>query len=268
VLLDRRGQAFMQRYDPHWRDLAPRDVVARAIYWEMLAHDDAYVLLDVASRRPAGWIRERFPSIHAHCLAQGIDLARQPIPVVPAAHYSCGGVLVDDSGRTSIPGLYAIGEVACTGVHGANRLASTSLLEGVVWGCRAAEAIAAAGGAPVERSSIPPWEEPTASFDADPALIQGDLQTIRNLMWHYVGLVRSAHRLNRAVRELTGLRLNIEEFYRRARISDGLVGLRNAVQTALLVTRAAQRNRRSQGCHFREDSVEVPERSPGATIGG
>jgi L-aspartate oxidase len=255
VLLDRRGQAFMERYDPRWCELAPRDVVARAIYWEMLAHDDPYVLLDIASRRPAGWIRERFPFIHAHCLAHGIDVTQQPIPVVPAAHYFCGGVLVDDRGRTSIPGLYAVGEVACTGVHGANRLASTSLLEGVVWGCRAAEAIAAAGETPMEGLPIPPWEEPAASFDADPALIQGDLQTIRNLMWHYVGLVRNAHRLNRAVRELTDLSLNIEEFYRRARLSDGLVGLRNAVQTALLVTRAAQRNRGSRGCHFRDDPV-------------
>lgn len=253
VLIDRRGQSFMERYDPRWKDLAPRDVVARAIYWEMLAHDDPFVLLDIASKRPPAWIRERFPVIHARCLEHGIDMAERPIPVVPAAHYFCGGVLVDDRGRTSIPGLYAVGEVSCSGVHGANRLASTSLLEGLVWGCRAADAIAEEGPEPIADDEVPPWEEPAGSFDADPALIQGDLQTIRNLMWHYVGLVRNAHRMNRAIRELTSLSLNIEDFYRRARLSDGLLGLRNAVQAALLVARAAQRNRVSRGSHYRDD---------------
>jgi len=255
VLLSLRGERFMERHAPEWKELAPRDVVARAIYWEMLANDDTHVLLDVASRHTPEFLRERFPQIHAHCLAHGIDITRQPIPVVPAAHYACGGVLVDTAGQSSIPGLYAVGEVSCTGVHGANRLASTSLLEGLVWGARAAEHIRSRDPqeAPAEEAA-PPWDVSDLRFDADPALVQGDLQTIRNVMWHYVGLVRSEHRLNRAIRELSQLSLSIEDFYRLARLNDGLVGLRNAVQAAFLVARAARRNRTSRGCHFRDDA--------------
>jgi len=234
---------------------SPRDVVARAIYWEMLANDDTHVLLDVASHNAPEFLRERFPHIYAHCLEHGIDITRQPIPVVPAAHYACGGVLVDAHGQSTIPGLYSVGEVSCTGVHGANRLASTSLLEGLVWGARAAEHIRGLGPqqAPAE-DTAPPWDVSDLRFDADPALVQGDLQTIRNVMWHYVGLVRGAHRLNRAIRELSQLSLTIEDFYRLARLNDGLVGLRNAVQAAFLVARAARRNRTSRGCHFRDDA--------------
>jgi L-aspartate oxidase len=255
VLLNLRGEPFMERHAPEWKDLAARDVVARAIYWEMLANDDTHVLLDVASSHPAQFLRERFPAIYAHCLAHGIDITCQPIPVVPAAHYACGGVLVDKEGRSSIPGLYAIGEVSCTGVHGANRLASTSLLEGLVWGARAAARIRSTKSPPSPpEDAAPPWDVSDLRFDADPALVQGDLQTIRNVMWHYVGLVRSEHRLNRAIRELSQLSLSIEDFYRLARLNDGLVGLRNAVTVALLVARAARRNRASRGCHFRDDA--------------
>ncbi len=257
------GDRFMERHDPQWKELAPRDVVARAIYWEMLANDRTHVLLDIASVKPAATIRERFPDIHEHCLRHGLDITRQPIPVVPAAHYFCGGVLVDLWGRSSLPQLYAVGEVACTGVHGANRLASTSLLEGLVWGDRAGRQIkrqgrreAPAGG------EVPAWDVSDLRYDTDPALVQGDMQTIRNLMWHYVGLVRAEYRLNRAIRELSGLWLNIEAFYRRARLSDGLVGLRNAAQSALLVARAAQRNRTSRGCHYREEARRPPAGSP------
>ena len=255
VLINLRGERFMERHAPEWKELAPRDVVARAIYWEMLAHDETHVLLDIASHRAPDFLRERFPQIHAHCLTHGIDVTRQPIPVVPAAHYSCGGVLVDLWGQSSIPGLYAIGEVSCTGVHGANRLASTSLLEGLVWGARAAEHVRGLGAldAPTD-GTVPPWDVSDLRFDADPALVQGDLQTIRNVMWHYVGLVRNEHRLNRAIRELSQLSLSTEDFYRLARLNDGLLGLRNAVQVAFLVARAARRNRASRGCHFREDS--------------
>ncbi len=255
VLLNLRGEPFMERHAPEWKDLAARDVVARAIYWEMLANDDTHVLLDVASCHSPEFLRERFPAIHAHCLAHGIDITRQPIPVVPAAHYACGGVLVDTHGQSSIPGLHAIGEVSCTGVHGANRLASTSLLEGLVWGARAATRIRSLGYAATPAAdAAPPWDVSDLRFDADPALVQGDLQTIRNVMWHYVGLVRSEHRLNRAIRELTQLSLSIEDFYRLARLNDGLVGLRNAATVALLVARAARRNRASRGAHFRDDA--------------
>ncbi|NIM02204.1 MAG: L-aspartate oxidase [Acidobacteria bacterium] len=254
VLLTPDGDRFMERYTPERMELASRDVVSRAIYDQMLLHDYPHVLLDIASRLPADAIRNRFAGIHAHCKEQGLDITRQPIPVVPAAHYFCGGVLVDTSAHSSVRGLYVVGETACTGVHGANRLASTSLLEGLVWGVRAARDIRErpASGRSAE-DEIPAWHDDDLMTEADPALIQGDMQTIRNLMWHYVGLVRSEERLNRATRELVNLRMNIEDFYRRARVTDDLVGLRNSVQTALLVAWAAQRNRASRGCHYRED---------------
>ena len=206
-------------------------------------------------------IRARFPNIYATCLQAGIDITSEPIPVVPAAHYSCGGVLVDEWGRSSIENLYAVGEVSCTGLHGANRLASTSLLEGLVWGNRAG----AAHRRPVEHGShrrasraatiVPPWDESGLVADADPALIQGDMQTIQNIMWHYVGLVRNAERLSRAIRELRHLWNEIETFYRTTKLSDGLIGLRNAVEVALIVAQAARHNRQSRGCHYRSDSV-------------
>jgi L-aspartate oxidase len=184
-----------------------------------------------------------------------VDITAQPIPVIPAAHYFCGGVVVDLWGRTTLPGLYAVGEVSCTGVHGANRLASTSLLEGLVWGARAAEHIRKRKPSrAVSEAEVPAWDVADLRYDADPALIQGDIETIRNLMWRYVGLVRARYRLIRAIRQLNNLWLIIEDFYRRAHLTDGLIGLRNAAQTALLVSRAAMRNRTSRGCHFRDDS--------------
>ena len=164
-------------------------------------------------------------------------------------------------GRSSIDNLYAVGEVSCTGLHGANRLASTSLLEGLVWGSRAAQHIETQLG---QRSpdvpsfdEVPPWDESGLIAEADPALIQGDMQTIQNIMWHYVGLVRSADRLSRAIRELRHLWNEIETFYRTTKLSDGLIGLRNAVEVALIVAQAARHNRQSRGCHYRTDSVSV-----------
>ncbi len=254
VLLTPDGEPFMQRYAPQWRDLAPRDVVARAIYWEMIQHGYPYVLLDIASKRSATFIQERFPHIYTTCKAHGFDISREPIPVVPAAHYFCGGVLVDLDGRTTIEGLYAVGEVACTGVHGANRLASTSLLEGLTWGVRAAQHIRRQGNmAPLTEEAAPPWDDSGLIYDTDPTLVQGDMQIVRNLMWHHVGLVRSEYRLHRAVRDLTALSMTIEDFYRKSRLTDALIGLRNAVQAALLVARAARKNRSSRGAHYRED---------------
>ena len=255
ILLTPQGKPFMVKYAPDWKDLAPRDIVARGIYSEMVDHGYPYVLLDIASHRPAEYIRERFPHIYAHCLKQNIDITHTPIPVVPAAHYFCGGVQVDLTGRTSIPNLYAVGEVSCTGVHGANRLASTSLLEGLVWGVQAAEDIRAQSPvALLNDHDIPEWNDSGLIYEPDPNLIQGDMHSVRNLMWHYVGLVRSEYRLNRAIRDLRQQWLDIEEFYRKTRLSDGLIGLRNSVQTALIVAYAAHRNRDSRGCHYREDS--------------
>ncbi len=255
ILLSPQGKPFMERYAPEWKDLAPRDIVARGIYSEMVDKSYPFVLLDIASHQSPEYIRERFPHIYAYCLQQNIDITRQPIPVVPAAHYFCGGVQVDLEGHTSIPNLYAIGEVSCTGVHGANRLASTSLLEGLVWGVQAAEDIRAQSpGVLLEERDVPEWNDSNLIYEPDPPLIQADMYQVRNLMWHYVGLVRSEYRLNRAIRDLRQLWLDIEEFYRKTRLSDGLIGLRNSVQTALIVAYAAHRNRVSRGCHYREDS--------------
>ncbi len=254
VLLTPDGRAFMQTYSPEWKDLAARDVVSRAIYWEMIENGYSYVLLDLASNRDAEFIKERFPQIYTTCLKQGLDITQQPIPVVPAAHYFCGGILVDLWGQTNLPGLYAVGEVSCTGVHGANRLASTSLLEGLVWGDRAARHIQSQQPASVpDPDSVPIWDLSRLEYDSDPALISGDMQNIRNLMWHYVGLVRSEYRLKRAVRELRHLWLEIEEFYRKTRLTDGLIGLRNAAQCAIIVAQAARRNHISIGAHYRDD---------------
>ncbi len=269
ILLTPDGQPFMAKYAPEWKDLAPRDVVARAIHTEMTEHAYTYVLLDIASHMEAEALRERFPNIYATCLKAGIDITREPIPVVPAAHYFCGGVQVDEWGQTNIANLYAVGEVSCTGLHGANRLASTSLLEGLVWGNRAAENIVGRIGNPPDAwrvgnpphpDDIPAWDESGLTDDRDPALIQGDMQTIQNIMWHYVGLVRSGDRLSRAIRELRHLQNEIETFYRTTKLSDGLIGLRNAVEAALIVAQSAQHNRQSRGCHYRVDSVEVGDR--------
>ncbi|HEY6120655.1 MAG TPA: FAD-binding protein, partial [Pyrinomonadaceae bacterium] len=257
TLLSPDGRPFMAAYAPKWRDLAPRDVVARAIHQEMETHGYSHVLLDIASHLGPDDIRHRFPFIYSECLKVGIDIAREPIPVVPAAHYFCGGVLVDEWGQSSIENLYAVGEISCTGVHGANRLASTSLLEGLVWGSRAARQIEnyLPDAKRARLDNVPPWDESGLTAESDPALIQGDMQTIQNIMWHYVGLVRSADRLSRAIRELRHLWNEIETFYRTTQLSDGLIGLRNSVEAALIVAHAAQHNRQSRGCHYRSDSV-------------
>jgi len=264
VLLDPAGFPFMEKYAPEWKDLAPRDIVARAIHVEMEANGYSHVLLDIASHMSPDALKSRFPHIYEQCKRVGVDITLESIPVVPAAHYSCGGIAVDVWGRGSIGNLYAVGEVACTGLHGANRLASTSLLEGLVWGCRVAQDIEVEllASHPVvpTREDIPAWDESGLITDSDPALIQGDMQTIQNIMWHYVGLIRSADRLTRAIRELRHLQTEIETFYRNTKLSDGLIGLRNAVEAALLVAEAAYHNRQSRGCHFRADAVEAGDR--------
>ncbi len=171
---------------------------------------------------------------------------------------------MDEWGQSSIANLYAVGEVSCTGLHGANRLASTSLLEGLVWGQRAAEQIEKTLQQQPPfiptREDIPAWDESGLTKDSDPALIKGDMQTIQNIMWHYVGLIRSGDRLARAIRELRHMQNEIETFYRKTKLSDGLIGLRNAVEVSLIIAQAAQHNRQSLGCHYRTDSVEAGDR--------
>ena len=252
------GRHFMDRYAPHWGDLAPRDVVARAIHHEMVVHGYPHVLLDLAGKMDASAIRERFPTIHATCLQAGIDITAEPIPVVPAAHYACGGVLVDGWGRTTVEGLYSVGEVSCTGVHGANRLASTSLLEGLVWGHRAAQDILLRRDLrAMNLDGVPPWEDVGDSAFADPVLLYRDRRTIQNIMWLYVGLSRSTRRLGRALRDLNHLWEEIHHFYRETCLSDDLIGLRNLAQVAWVVTRAAWHNRRSRGAHYRTDTQDT-----------
>jgi L-aspartate oxidase len=252
-LVRANGEPFMQEYSPDWKDLAPRDVVSRSIHDEMLKTDMPHVYLDLRSYIPANTIREHFPNIHRTGLEYGVDISTELVPVVPAAHYFCGGVWADEWGRTTVSDLYAVGEVSCTGLHGANRLASTSLLEGLVWGRRAAEDIIQSLPAhlPAVAGDIPPWED-YGSEPPDPALISQDLSSIKHIMWNYVGLVRTTNRLSRAIRELRALETETERFYRIAQITDGLIGLRNAVRTATIVTMAAWENKASMGCHYRE----------------
>jgi L-aspartate oxidase len=250
-ITDVSGKEFLREVHPAG-ELAPRDVVARAIHQRMLENDEPHVLLDISYKK-AAWIRERFPGLVRRCLEHGFDLTSGPVPVVPAAHYACGGVAVDSNGRTTLGHLRAVGEVSCTGVHGANRLASTSLLEGLLWGWRAGKAAARQVGRTRNRPlpSVRPWQ-PEHEL-VDPALIAQDWMVIRHTMWNYVGLLRSERRLDRAGRILGELREEIENFYRRGTMSDALIGLRNGVQTALAIHRAASDNRVSRGCHYRAD---------------
>jgi L-aspartate oxidase len=219
----------------------------------MLSKDVSNVYLDLRSYIPEHRIREHFPTISAECLKYGVDITSDLVPVVPGAHYACGGVWVDEWGQTTSSGLYAVGEVTCTGLHGANRLASTSLLEGLVWGQRVARTIQThlhdLPRFPADH--IPPWQEARQGAP-DPALIQQDMSSIKHIMWNYVGLVRTTPRLERALSELRHLETSIERFYRATSLTDGVIGLRNAVRTAILVAMAAWENKTSMGCHYRE----------------
>jgi len=252
-LINADGQLFMEKYNPEWKDLAPRDIVSISIHKEMIERNESNVFLDLHHYIDPEKIPVLFPNIFEQCIQNGIDPREEAIPVVPAAHYSVGGIWVDEFGRTTINDLYAIGEVSCTGVHGANRLASTSLLEGLVWGYRSAQSIArnlVQSPQPVA-GDLPPWES-KAEYWPDPALISQDLSSIKNIMWNYVGLVRTSYRLQRAIRELRNLEIEIERFYRVSYLTDALVGLRNAVRTAITIASAAWSNNTSQGCHYRE----------------
>jgi len=247
VLVDARGLRFMEGVHP-LGSLAPRDVVARAIKQHLTETGDNCVYLDLKALAPE-FIRARFPVIYERCLAGGIDITRQPIPVVPAAHFSCGGVHADLRGRTNVRDLNAIGETACTGLHGANRLASTSLLECLVSARSTAQADIAELTAGRPETPVPrEWTSPVK--EADPMLVRQDLQLVRTTMWNYAGIIRSPRRLARARRILLELREDIQAFYRDCRPTRELIELRNAVQTALLVVHAASLNPVSKGCHF------------------
>ncbi len=250
-LMNLKGEYFMEKYSP-LKDLAPRDEVSRAIYEEMIRNGNDYALLDLASFAKIN-IRERFPTIYQNCLKYGINIEEKPIPVVPAAHYSCGGVLCDLNGRSSIRNLYAIGEVSATGVHGANRLASVSLLEALVWGARAADDILAVIRAekdPYVIAEVPAWKYPYPQEKLDPALVWQDLVTIKTIMWNYNGIIRTVKRMERAKADLEYLKHRIEKFYQGSEIGNRIITLRDSVQAALLIVEAALRNRVSRGAHF------------------
>jgi len=257
-LVNRKGEYFMKKYSP-LGELAPRDEVSRAIYMEMIKNGDDYVLLDLASFTKIN-IRERFPTIYEKCLKYGIDIEKRAIPVVPAAHYSCGGIRCDLKGKTSIKNLYAIGEVANTGVHGANRLASVSLLEGLVWGVKAAEDILKTIDAdkdPYTIAEVPVWKYPYPQEKLDPALVWQDLVTIRYIMWNYSGIIRTHKRLERAKADLGYLKYRIIKFYESTGLNNTIIGLRNSAQTAILVVASALRNRTSRGAHFIKESESI-----------
>lgn len=254
-LVDREGRPFMRDYS-ELGDLAPRDVVARAMYEEMARQGANHMLLDLASGyRGEKPIRERFRRIYETCLRGGIDIEKEPIPVTPAAHYFCGGVKVDLDGRTSLRRLYAAGEVACTGVHGANRLASTSLLEGLLWGVRAGRHIAAnlRPVAPARLGGIPDWKKPANPERFETALIYQDWNLVKMTMWNHAGIVRTRKSLERAVADLDYHAHRVGKFYKEAALNRDMVELRNGIVAAQIVVAAAIHDERSIGCHFRKD---------------
>ncbi|HEX7708547.1 MAG TPA: FAD-dependent oxidoreductase [Thermoanaerobaculia bacterium] len=277
-LRNRRGEYFMERYSPELKDLAPRDIVARAIVEEMTRNKEEFVYLDLANfyHGPQP-IAERFPNIKVACAQIGVDIEREPIPVVPAAHYFCGGVLINNSGETTLSRLYAIGETSCSGLHGANRLASTSLLEGLTWGYYAAQSIrermngSASSATPsVQRAysslqpgngrlpeaifgTIPDWQQPGKEDLDDPALILQDWTIIQHTMWNYVGIVRTYERMKRAIADMQHLGYRLTKYYHESRISKRIVELFHGQQMASIVAAAAIRNPRSIGAHFRRD---------------
>ena len=256
------GTRFMPAHDPR-AELAPRDVVARAIDFEMKKHGLDCVYLDISHQSPE-FLKEHFPNIMQRCLELGIDITKQPIPVVPAAHYTCGGVITDLAGRTDLGGLFAVGETACTGLHGANRLASNSLVECVVLARATAHAIAAdeaALGKPAQMLALPAWDESRVT-DADEAVvISHNWDELRRFMWNYVGIVRTTKRLERAAHRIDLLQSEIQEFYSNFRVSRDLLELRNLVQVADLIVRSAHGRHESRGLHFSRDYPEMADQA-------
>lgn len=243
------GTRFMPAHDERG-ELAPRDVVARAIDFEMKKRGLDYVHLDISHQSPE-FLKEHFPTIYARCLELGIDITKEPIPVVPAVHFTCGGVVTDLAGRTDIPGLYAVGETACTGLHGANRLASNSLLECVVVGRACASQIAAAPK--VENPVLPPWDESRVTNADEEVVIAHNWDELRRFMWNYVGIVRTTKRLERAQHRIALLKEEIDEYYRNFRITHDLLELRNLVDVASLIVNSALSRRESRGLHYSRD---------------
>jgi L-aspartate oxidase len=259
ILLDRRGRAFMEKYHP-LKDLAPRDIVAQAIDLELKKSGEDCVYLDI-SHKPADFLQDRFPNIYQKCLEFGIDMTREPIPVVPAAHYMCGGVVTDSLGRTTISNLYAVGEVSMTGLHGANRLASNSLLEALVFSHQAAQAA---------RETLPPllgkppvpvaaWNTYGAKDSEEAVVVSHSWEEIRRLMWNYVGIVRSNSRLLRAQARIGPVLEEINDYYWKFLITSDLLELRNIAYVADLIIRMALWRKESRGLHYNLDYPQADD---------
>lgn len=260
ILRNVKGERFMENLHP-LKELAPRDIVARAIDKELKKSGDKFVLLDI-SFKGRGFLEKRFPQIFKHCLEQGIDISKEPIPVVPVAHFLCGGIVTDLNGHTSIHNLYAAGEASCTGVHGANRLASNSLLEALVFGRRAAKHASSriCRGICVEIPEFPVWDK-EGTFDLEEwILIQHNIEEIKRLMWDYVGIVRTNLRLKRAYSRILFLKDEIRDYYRRSTVTPGLLELRSMSTVARLIISGAMARKESRGLHYNTD---YPEQSDG-----
>jgi len=256
------GTRFMPNHDKR-AELAPRDVVARAIDFEMKKHGLDCVYLDI-SYKPASFVQEHFPNIYAHCLELGIDITQQPIPVVPAVHFTCGGLVTDLQGHTDVDGLYAVGEVACTGLHGANRLASNSLLECMVIGRAAANDIMTS--AKVDLPVIPDWDDSQVTDPDEEVVISHNWDELRRAMWDYVGIVRTNKRLERALHRIELLKGEIDEYYSNFHVSNDLIELRNLVQTAELIVRSAMQRKESRGLHYSRDYPEMLAEAKESTL--
>ncbi|MFN2300885.1 MAG: L-aspartate oxidase [Gammaproteobacteria bacterium] len=254
------GTPFAKRFDPRG-ELAPRDVVARAIDHEMKRLGISHVLLDV-THLGAGFIREHFPTVHARCLQYGFDMTREPLPVVPAAHYTCGGVVTDLAGRTDVRGLYAIGECAHTGLHGANRMASNSLLECLVFAAAVADDITGSGVDASAAVTIPPWDESRVTDSDEEVVVTHNWHELRRFMWDYVGIVRTDKRLQRAASRARLLLQESEEYYGNFKVNADLIELRNLVLVAQLIIRSAQARKESRGLHYTLDYPHPDNSAP------
>lgn len=261
------GSRFMEKHDSRG-ELAPRDIVARAIDFEMKRHGLEYVLLDISHKGP-DFIKKHFPNIYQRCLSLGYDMTKGPIPVVPAAHYSCGGISTDLHGRTELPGLYAIGECAHTGLHGANRLASNSLLECLVFAKSAAEDLLhqqIPRSENIEPKTLPHWDESRVSDPDEEVIISHNWDELRRFMWDYVGIVRTNKRLERAQHRVELLKEEVHDYYANFTVNNDLIELRNLIVVAELIIRSAQSRKESRGLHYTRDYPQPSTNPPSDTV--